>query len=134
MVMKKTTDPVLLAMIICDQIIREERTKKLSLLGLFDRVYSKKFPCSHSRLHVYVALTEYIGTANCELKFSDDSGNVITKLNGPLKFPNKLTIVEMNFGIKNIPLPKAGVYHFDFIVNGRLIGHRKFKVEQIKEE
>lgn len=121
-------------MIICDQIIREEGTRKISLLGLFNRISSKGFPCVHSRMHVYVAVTNYEGQADCELKFTDTSGKEIVKFSAPLNFPNKLAVVEMNFCMNNIPLPSAGMYHFDFIINGELIGHRKFKIEQIKEE
>ena len=132
--MKKTTNPLLLSMVVCDQIIREEGTRKLSLLGLFNKIGSKKFPCVHPKMHIYIALTEYEGNANCELKFSDNSGKALVRMSGPLDFPNKLAVVEMNFCINNIPLPTAGVYHFDFFVNGELIGHRKFEVQQIKEE
>lgn len=131
--MAEKVKPVLLAMIICDQLIREEGTKKISLLGLFNRVGAKTFPCVHSRLHIFVAVTDYMGTADCELKFSDNSGKEIVKLAGQFNFPNKLAVIEMNFRMDNLPLPKAGAYHFDFIIDREIIGHRKFRVEQIKE-
>lgn len=121
--------PTLLAMIICDQIIREEGTKKISLLGLFNRIHAKSFPCYHSKLHIYIALTDFEGQAECELKFSESSGNEIIKLAGPIKFPDRLTVVEMEFCMNNLPIPKPGIYHFDFMINTEIIGHRKFKVE-----
>lgn len=132
--MNKKTTPVLLAMSVCDQIIREEGTKKISLIGLFNTIQAKTFPCVHSKLHIYIALTEYEGQANCELKFSYGDDKPIVQLTGPVNFPNKLSVVEMNFSINNLPLPKAGLYHFDFMVDGKPIGHRKFMVQQIKEE
>ena len=132
--MKQKSKPVLLAMTVCDQIIREEGTKKISLMGLFNTMHAKKFPCIHPRMHIYIALTEYTGSANCELKFSDSSGKAIVQLTGPVNFPDKLAVVEMNFCINNLPLPKAGLYHFDFIMDGQPIGHRKFMVQQIKEK
>ena len=125
--------PALLAMVICDQIIREEGTKKLSLVGLFNRIQAKKFPCVHSKLHVYLAITDYIGETNCELIFSDSDGREIVKLAGPIKFPDRLSVIEMNFGMNNIPLPQSGMYHFDFKINGILLGHRKFKVDQSED-
>lgn len=132
--MKKKANPVLLAMVICDQIIREEGTKKISLLGLFNSIHSKKFPCTHRKMHVFIALTEYQGSANCELRLSSDSESPFVKMTGPLNFPDKLAVVEIDFCFNNIPLPAAGIYHFDFIVNDVLIGHRKFKVGKIKEK
>jgi len=130
--MKKRAKPVLLAMIVCDKIIREEGTKKNSLIGVFDRVHATQFPCTHSRMHVYIAVTEYKGRAACELKFSDNTDKELVKMAGPLNFPDKLSVVEMDFCINNILLPDAGIYHFDFFVNGEHIGHRKFKVGRIK--
>jgi hypothetical protein len=131
---QKRPKPVLLAMIICDQILREEGTKKISLLGIFNRVSSKTFPCIHPRLHIFVSVTEYEGQADCVLKFSDSTGKEIVQLKGPLEFPDKLAVIEMNFCLNNVPLPNAGIYHFDFIMDNEIIGHRKFKVEEIKEE
>ena len=38
--------PSLLAMLICDQIIVDEQTKKKSLIGIFDNINSLAFPAS----------------------------------------------------------------------------------------
>lgn len=120
-------------MIICDQVIREEGTKKISLVGLFNTIHAKSFPCVHPKMHIYIALTEFTGVANCELKFSDEANQIITQLKGPMNFPDKLAIAEINFQINNLPLPKPGLYHFDFFVEGQLMCHRKFMVQVTKE-
>ncbi len=129
--MKKRAKPVLLAMIVSDKIIHEEETKKISLIGLFSTIHAKSFPCVHDKMHIYIALTDYAGSAKCELTFSDDTGQQIAHLPPQnLNFPEKLAIVEITFGINNLPLPKEGIYHFDLFIDGQPIGHRKFVVKK----
>jgi hypothetical protein len=124
----------LLAMVICDQIIREERTRKVSLIGLFGNIYAPGFPAVHSRVHIYIAVTGFSGINDCEVKFTDNASKEIVKLSGKLDFRDKHTVLEVNFRMDNIPIPSAGTYHFDLVVAGNVIGRRKIYVRQIKEQ
>lgn len=129
--MKKRAKPVLLAMIVSDKIVHEQETKKISLIGLFSTIHAESFPCVHSRMHIYAALTDYVGSAKCEIRFSDETGKRIADLPPQyLNFPEKLAIVEITFAINNLPLPKEGIYHFDLFIDGQPVGHRKFVVQK----
>ena len=133
--MPKLFEPVLLSINICDQIIREERTHKTSLIGMFGNISATKFPCVHSSLHVHVVVTGGSGEQEAKLCFvSNESNKIIMELKGPIKFPDRVGLAEMNFAIKNLPLKAPGLYHFEFWVGEILIGQRHFNVMEHSPE
>lgn len=132
--MAKLIEPDLLSINVCDQVIREEKTHKTSLIGMFNNITATKFPCSHPCLHVHVAVTSGNGNQAARLCFvNNDSNQVVMELKGPIQFPNRTAIVEMNFEIKNLPLKAPGLYHFELWVGEMLIGQRHFNVKKTEE-
>ena len=124
--------PALLSINICDQVIREEGTHKLSLIGLFTNIKARKFPCTHPCLHVYIAVTGGRGKQAGELRFiNDEMDKRLIALKGDVEFPNPLAVVEMNFLISNLRLDKPGPYRFEFWLENKLIGQRHFSVKHI---
>jgi len=123
------TTPVLLAIIVCDEIVRDERTHKEYLLGLFNTIHAHVFPCVHPRLNVFVSLTNGHGTAPSELRLVHrDGGETLASTKGSVQFANPLALVNVNFEISNIGLPRPGRYSFDFLCHGEMIGSRPFDV------
>ena len=123
--------PTLLALIICDQIIQDPATGKHSLLGLFSRISTKAFPCTHPRLNVFISLTDGHGKASGQLrvvrKDAPEEAPPQMQLSGTIEFPSPLAVVELVFTISNLPLPAAGRYSCDFYCNGALLGSRPFE-------
>ena len=121
--------PVLLTILVCDTILRDEQSKKLSLIGLFNRISASQFPCRHMEMHVFVSLTDGHGTCQAQLRLMKRSTDEpLAAIEGKLVFPNPKAIVEMNFDVKGSVFPEPGEYSFDFYVNGDLIGSRPFQV------
>ena len=127
--------PILLNILLCDTIFRDEKTKKLSLIGLFDNINAPDFPCRHFRLHIYIAVTEGIGQQKGEVRFINTKNNeTIAKLEGPVSFPNKLAVVELNFCINNLTFKEPGLYCVEFLSDGYPVGSRKFRVNKTGEQ
>ena len=121
--------PKVLAINICDQIIQDAKTHKMSLIGLFNRIQSQHFPVPHSLMHVYVALTDGHGSYNAELRFVNlTNSQIIAKMTGPLIFKNPLQVTEMNFEIRNLAFRSEGKHSVQFCCNGQEIGNRDFFV------
>ena len=59
--------PMGLALLVCDNIIQDKQTNKRSLIGLFDRLYTKNLPCVHPSLSIFVSLTSGKGNYACEV-------------------------------------------------------------------
>jgi hypothetical protein len=121
--------PSVLSINVCDSIIRDEFTKKVSLIGLFSTIRADSFPCTHPSLHVYVALTNGHGKYQTDIRFlniSDDKP--IAGMRGPLQFQNPLQVVELNVCWQQLRFEKPGEYVVQVLCDGAPIGERKFIV------
>jgi hypothetical protein len=125
--------PICQAIVICDNIIREEHTRKLSLIGLFNSIGASIFPVRHSKMHIYIALTDYKGDAKGTLKFLAPDGEVLAELSGPLHFDNKLAVLELNFVINGMVFPKPGAYTIEFLVADQFVVSRDFQVIELRK-
>lgn len=127
---KELPSPAALAFIICDTVIEDKITNKKSLVGLFNSIEAKSFPCTHPVIHVFVSLTgghgEYQSALAC---VKDDNERIkVLGLSGPIRFNNPLEVVELNFEIRGVSFPEAGIYRFQFLCNDIPIVSRKFQV------
>lgn len=129
MPIERLPPPKILAFVICDSVIDDRATGKKSLIGLFNNISAKVFPCVHSILHVFVGLTEGHGEYQCSLTcIKDDGSKKVLNLSGPLKFNNPLDVAEVNFEIRGIVFPEPGVYRFEFNCDDVPVISRKFQV------
>ena len=121
--------PELVAILVCDEIIRDQITHKFTLVGLFNQVAATSFPYKHPRLHVFVSLTSGHGGAPATLRLvPHDTEQPLVELHGRINFPDPLAVVDMHFAIANVAFPKPGPYSFDFYCDDVLIGSRRFNV------
>jgi len=124
--------PVLLSILVCDLVLRDEATKKLSLIGLFNRISAAEFPCRHPQIHVFISLTDGHGTSPAELRLVHRrTEETLAALQGQVHFPSPNAVVEMNFDVHGTMFPEPGQYSFDFFCSGELIGSRPFEVTQL---
>lgn len=123
-------NPTLLAILVCDAIYRDPTTQKCSLLGLFNNLSARQFPCVHERLSVFLSLTDGHGTAKGEIRLVHKPTNkTVFHLHGEIVFPDPLSTTELAFEINRLMLPEPGPYSFDFYCNGDLLGSRPFLVK-----
>jgi len=134
MAMSNKPNPILLSINICDQIIRDEITKKISLIGLFNAISARNFPTTHALMHIYVSLTDGYGDYSTEVNITDETDNkIIANIQGPnISFKDPLHIVELNLQIRNLVFQKEGNYKVNFLCNNEGIGGIKFIVVKSK--
>lgn len=121
--------PVVLAINICDSVIRDEWTKKVSLIGLFSLITSPNFPCKHPSMHIYMALTGGHGNHEMEVKLVRvEDQQAVMVMRGPVEFANPLQVAEVNLRWENIILEKPGEYSVEVFCDSEPIGTRKFHV------
>ncbi len=126
---KSSAGPIVLSITVCDEIIRDEISKKISLIGLFSQIQAATFPVHHPSLHVYVSLTNGHRDYNGELRFvSEDDNNVIASMTGKVPFKNPLQTVELNFAVNNLKFERPGKYRVEFFCDGEPSGSRQFIV------
>ena len=128
--------PLGVSMIICDQIITEEGTHKKSLIGTFNSLSVKSFPCSLPRFFVFTALTNGSGSYNAKLRCTNETispNTTFFELEGQVQFRDPMETVEMGFKMVNLTFPSPGVYCFELHCDDELILQRRIKVAQRKD-
>ncbi len=132
--MNKKETPLGLALIVCDAVIDDARTHKKSLIGIFNRLSSSKFPCKHPRFHVFISLTNGRGEYNTELRcLNEKSGEPIFSGKGKIGFADPNAIIEINFEFLGTIFPEAGYYAIEFLCNDEMVLRRRFIVTEFKE-
>lgn len=121
-------NPTVLAINICDGVIRDEATKKVSLIGLFSVIRAPGFPIVHPLMHVYVALTNGHGDYAMTIRFCDDKGQDLARMEGPIQFENPLQVIELNLAWQQLRIKHAGEYTVEVWCNKVRIGERRFRV------
>ena len=126
---KQKSRPEGLAILICDYFIEDLKTHKKSLIGIFNRIQSAGFPCSHPQLHVFISLTDGRGDYDAQLRcIFRETGDVCFGASGKISFPDPNAVIELNFLINNAVFPKPGPYSFEFLCNGEMVLERRFMV------
>jgi len=110
------------ALLICDQVIQDSQSSKKTLVGIFDKIFSKQFPALHPRFAVFTRF-------RCEPGKRVSTGYRITGpsgLNAEIGRPNDLDVgasgyVEIVSVFEGFPIPAPGEYSFTLLVNGKEI-------------
>lgn len=122
--------PKVLALAVCEMIVRDEVTKNLSLIGLFNTITASEFPARHDRLHVFVSLSQRHGLLPCLVRILDPDDNSLFEAPGLVKFDNPLGVVDANFEIRGLVLPKPGIYVVEFKCQEEVLLTRRFEAIQ----
>jgi hypothetical protein len=125
--------PILLALMLCDTIIREDGSHKYSLIGTFNSIFARSFPCVHPSLSVYLALTDGRGQVPCTLRMVElESGKELFALKGTVDFRDPTGVAEIPFQIHQVQFPKPGEYALEFHAEGEMLGTRKLRVQMAR--
>ena len=132
--MPSANPPILLALMLCDTIIREEGSHKYSLIGTFNSIFARSFPCVHPSFSVYLALTDGRGQVPCTLRMLElESGKEVFALKGTVDFKDPTGVAEIPFLIHQVRFPKPGEYALEFQADGELLGTRKLRIQKAKQ-
>ena len=110
--------------LVCDHAIIDQHGK-LSVLGIFDRIWVERFPAIHPRLHLVLRLkgrrTE-VGDHAVLIQLVDETGREVLRGEGNVQIgepPAGVVDIEAAAVLAfDVPLEKPGVYTFDIAVDG----------------
>ena len=122
--------PILKAMLLCDQTIVEEGTRKRSLIGIFDRVKVSQLPTMHPSMSVYVQFREIEGVFDFTLELYDLSGGktLHKAMVKGFKVQEKSRDCELVFNLLSVRFEHEGGYEFRIYVNDMIFGQKSFQV------
>jgi hypothetical protein len=126
--------PMMVAMVVCDQIITELGTNKKSLIGCFNNIYSLSFPANHPSFFVFVALTNGNGNFKVRIKgFNEENNEQLFDMAGTVVFQNPMQTIEMGFKFINLGFAKPGSHAIQFYCEDELLMTKKISVLQIEK-
>jgi len=110
--------------VVCDHALIDQ-AGKLSVIGIFERIWVERFPAVHPRLHLVMRLkgrrTE-IGDHPVEIVLHDPDGREVLRGDGSVQIgepPAGVTEVEAGAVLAfDVPLERPGIYTFDIAVDG----------------
>ena len=123
--------------LVCDHALIDQ-AGKLSVLGIFERIWVERFPAVHPRLHLVLRLkgrrTE-IGDHPVTIVLHDPSGREVLRGDGMVQIgepPAGVTEVEAAaILVFDVPLETAGAYHFNITVDNDLLASLPITVSQM---
>lgn len=132
--MPATERPLCFTFLVCDQVVTEEGTSKKTLVGTFNRIRVPTFPLFLPSLTVFVSLTNGRGKMPGALQLTGPNQEApVLQIQGELNFNDPTAVIEASFKLNNVPFTTAGIYHFQFLVDGEIISTRPIIVVSSEE-
>jgi len=121
----------------CDYALIDQHGK-LSVLGIFERIWVERFPAVHPRLHLVLRLkgrrTE-VGQHPIVIRLVDDAGREVLRGDGAVQIGEPPAgVLEVEAGAVlafDVPLERPGVYTFEITVDGGLEATVPIAVSQV---
>jgi hypothetical protein len=121
--------PVALALTLCDYIIMEEKSRKISLIGTFTRLAVDRFLGAPAPFCIFSVLTDGLGDGTMELVLTRlDTGEELYAYRVPVHFHHKLAEVRCPIRVRKCLFPAAGHYLFTLLVDREWVAQRHFEV------
>lgn len=110
--------------VVCDHALIDQ-AGKLSVIGIFERIWVERFPAVHPRLHLVLRLkgrrTE-VGDHPVAIVLHDPDGREVLRGDGAVQIgepPAGVTEVEAGAVLAfDVPLEQPGTYSFEISVDG----------------
>jgi hypothetical protein len=112
---------------ICDYALIDA-SGKLSILGIFDRLFAANFPAAHPMLYVVASWVAPPGTvAIVELRYWSPAGDLIGAAQQHVSFGPDGKSAGI-FQMPQLPIPVPGTYLLEYVTGGVSIRHLELVV------
>lgn len=122
------------SLLVCDDVYRDEKSKKLVVVGVFNAVITPSLPTVQPRLTVLFTLTNGQGEYELSLAIEhEQSGATIVELKGPLKLENPLHLHDFNVVMSDVKFPRPGKYWIVLKADNAIICQRPIMVVEQRQ-
>jgi hypothetical protein len=121
--------PVVVALLTADGIHKDPAGKHY-ILGVFNRISSRRFPTTHRPFDIYLALTDGYGTASLEIRLVE-AGNervALWKAAIDVNFRSPLDMPEISLPVPAVTFPQPGEYQLQVVSDGEILFERRINV------
>jgi len=110
--------PTARGLTLCDYVIVEERTRKISLIGTFNSLRATMFPAFANPFSVWAVLVDREGPAIIKLVVTGlDTDEEIYFQDDPITFPSRLEPFRVHIRLTQFVFPAPGWYEFVLLVD-----------------
>jgi hypothetical protein len=121
--------PTVIGLLLCEQVVIEERTHNVTLVNCFTRYNAEMFPSERQRFAVFAALTD--GFGDIELKLAIQrlaTQEEIYHALRTLRFADRLQEVRFLFRVTSCSFPAAGPYDVILFADGSELARHRIQV------
>jgi hypothetical protein len=123
------TKPLVQALWLADDVSKDPATGKVTVKGLFDRVYAKP-PANefNSRAYLFFGITGVHGKVSLRLCYVDLSDNaVLLQRQWELERTDPVALLDVAIRLRKIPIPHSGVYAWELYCDDDQIGSARIR-------
>lgn len=127
--------PTALGLTLCEKVIVEERTRNITLVSTFTKLFAESFPSPPVRFALATVLTGGQGDGTLDLVITHlETDEETSSVRRQLRFPDRLAEVRVVFHVRDCSFPAPGQYEAILLVDGDWITRRKFSVAEREEQ
>jgi len=123
--------PFCQAILLCDDVKRDERTNKTSIIGIFDTFCVPTLPSLTPPCKLFLLLVDAVGKYTLTAEVRDPAqGVVLFRSPGSGEFARsaQTSIGEISLPIESLPFDRPGTYELVVFANQVKIGRVRFNV------
>jgi hypothetical protein len=121
--------PTVLGLLVCDQVVIEERTLNVTLVNCFTKRNVRVFPSERQRFAVFAALTDGLGDIDLRLVVERlDTAEEIFHESRTLRFGDHLQEVRFLFRVTSCSFPVAGRYDLILFANDSEVARHRIRI------
>jgi hypothetical protein len=121
--------PISIGLLVCDQVVIEEKTRNVTLVNCFTNRTVERFPAVMSSFVVFAGLTNGSGETPFEIVIQRlDTLDEIYRRSFSIYFGNPLQEIRCMVRIRNCSFPVAGQYQVILFADNEPVAQRKIRI------
>jgi hypothetical protein len=121
--------PTVIGLLVCEQIVVEERTHNVTLVNCFTRRKVESFPADGQKFAVFAALTDGLGDIKLRLVVQRlATQEDVYSESRTLRFTDRIQEVRFLFRVTNCSFPAAGAYDVILFADGSELARHRIRI------
>jgi hypothetical protein len=123
--------PVAIGLLLCEQVIIEEKTRNVTPVNCFTQRLVEGFPSKPFPFVVFAVLTDGLGEVRLEVAIQRlDTLEEVYQRTLTARFPHPLREVRCVFRVRDCSFPVAGAYQVMILAEDELLAQKRLVIQQ----
>jgi hypothetical protein len=123
--------PVAIGLLLCEQVIIEEKTRNVTPVNCFSQRMVDGFPSEPFPFVAFAILTDGVGEVRLEMAVQRlDTLDEVYQRTVTARFPHPLREVRCVFRVRNCSFPVSGAYQVMILADDELLAQKRLVIQQ----